>query len=197
MKQMNKLLGISLLLIVIMNLGRTFIPVIQQEINYNVTRVDTFTKSTLKSTTPVDMDFGIIIDKIGANAHVIKNVNPYDENVYQKALVGGISHVDGSAIPGQKGHIFLFSHSSENLFKASKYNSVFYLLSKLEKGDEIRLYYENNTYVYLVQEKKIVPRSTVEFISDNTTEESLTLMTTWPPGTSVMRVLILVTRQQS
>lgn len=191
---MNKLLGISFIVIILVYLGKTFIPVVQQEINYRLNKVETFTKTTLKTVNPVDTDFGVVIDKISANAPVIRNIDPYDENDYQKAFTVGVAHVDGSALPGQKGNIFLFSHNSADSFKSSKFNQVFYLLSKLESGDEIKLYYDKEIYKYSVTEKKILPRSTVEFLSESKVDETLTIMTTYPPATSLMRVLVQATR---
>ncbi len=192
---MNKILGLSILLYIIITLSRIFIPVIQQEISYNLKKVDTFTQTNIKVITPIDAEFGIIIPKVDANSSIVSNVDPYDEIEYEKAFVNGIAHVDGSDFPGQKGNIFLFSHNSTDSFKSSRLNFNFYLINKLDVGDEVRLYYKDDLYAYTVTAKEIVPRSTVEYLSDGKTDETLTLMTTYPPGTSLMRVLVKATRK--
>ncbi|KKS93183.1 MAG: sortase family protein [Candidatus Collierbacteria bacterium GW2011_GWB1_44_6] len=196
MNTVNKLLALSILLYIVITIGKIFTPVLQQEIGYDLNKVQTFSEANLKVIQPLDKDFGIVIDKIGANARVLKNIDPYDENSYEQAFTEGIAHVDGSALPGQKGNIFLYSHNSSDSFKSSKYNFVFYLLGKLEKGDLITLYYENKPYKYKVQDKQIVVRSAIDYLSDNKTEETLTLMTTWPPGTSLMRSVVHASRLQ-
>ncbi len=192
---MNKLLGLSLLVIFIVALAKQFSPAIQQEIAYKTRKVETFTKSEIREIIPVDKEFGIVIPKIEANTSVVKDIDPYDELAYQQAFSVGVAHVKDTSLPGKNGNIFLFSHNSTDSFKSSKFNQTFYLLNKMEPGDEIDIYYEKKKYKYLVTEKKIVPRSNVEYFSDDKAAETLTLMTTYPPATSLMRVLVQATRQ--
>lgn len=162
----------------------TFIPILFQEIKYNVRVIQ---KTEL---TPVDRDFGIVIPKLGANAHVIANVDPYDSRTYQQALTKGVAHARGTAVPGAMGNIFLFAHSSEDFYNAMRYNSVFYLLNKMETNDEIDLYYKNIKYTYTVTGKKLVNAKDVSYLENGAKESTLTLMTCWPPGTNVERLLI-------
>ena len=133
----------------------------------------------------------IIIPKLGANAKVIADVDPFDSRVYQRALTKGVAHAKGSAYPGEIGNVFLFSHSSVNFYEAQRYNSIFYLLNKLEPGDEIRVYYQGQPIIYRVSETKIVSSSAVNYLQAGTGESSLTLMTCWPAGTTYKRLLVI------
>lgn len=175
----------------------TFYPVISVELSYvlsrsnraSVTPSGTNTQDT--AIIPVNAEFGIIIPKIQANARIIANVNPYDSRAYQVALTKGVAHAKDSALPGQNGNIFLFSHSSVNFYEANRYNSVFYLLTKLEKGDEIILYYHKNKFEYSVTDKKIVEPADVSYLAKGTLGDTVTLMTCWPPGTTFRRLVVL------
>jgi len=145
---------------------------------------------------PPDTDFSIIIPKIGANASVRKDVDPYDPKAYHKALQQGIAHARGTSVPPQKGDTFLFAHSSENFYNAGKYNTVFYLLNKLTIGDRFYIVYENNVYVYRVTQTRAVTADAVQYLQNTTTGHTATLMTCWPPGTDAHRLLIIGTRER-
>ncbi|MDP3998057.1 MAG: sortase [bacterium] len=138
-----------------------------------------------------DEEFGIVIPKIGANAKVLENVNPLDSQEYQRALTKGVAHAKGTATPGKNGNIFIFSHSSANFYEAGRYNSIFYLLNKMEKGDEIYLFYKKKKYKYLVTEKKTVDPKDISYLSPQSDKKQLTLMTCWPPGTTFKRLLVI------
>lgn len=164
----------------------TFYPVIGAEVAYTVRSA-----TPVKSVPPVDDQFGIVIPKLGANSRIIANVNPYDSAVYQQALTQGVAHAAGTVFPGAIGNVFLFSHSSVNFYEANRYNSIFYLLYKLEAGDEIKLYYKGDTFVYRVTEKTIVDPKNVSYLTKQTTKKIVTLMTCWPPGTTAKRLLVI------
>ena len=140
---------------------------------------------------PVDKDFGIVIPKINANASVIKDVNYKNPAEYQKALTKGVAHVKGTKLSGQIGNVFIFSHSSVNFYQAARYNSVFYLLHKLEKGDSFYLVYDEELFEYKVTEKKIVDAGAVGYLENLNGKKTATLMTCWPPGTTLRRLLII------
>lgn len=164
----------------------TFFPVLKEEVKYLAKN---------KKTTgiiPVDREFGIVIPKIKANAKIISNVNPYNADVYQKALTQGVAHAAGTAFPGHAGNSFLFAHSSVDWYIANRYNSVFYLINKLERGDKIEAYYKGKKYTYEVFDKLTVGPEDVSYLDPGASGDSatLTLMTCWPPGTSVKRLII-------
>ncbi len=154
----------------------------------------TFNIKQLEVLTPEDPNFSIVVPEIGANAKILSNVNAAKENEYLSALQKGVAHAQGTAFPGEGGHIFLFAHSTDYIWNVGTYNAVFYLLYKLEKGQEINLFYKGQRYVYRVLDKKIVNPDQVEFLTRKTNREFLTLQTCWPPGTAFQRLLVFATR---
>lgn len=170
---------------------------------YSVTR-EQITKKNISSIfnnknnneilSPVDPYFSIIIPKIAANSKIFPNVNPGDENIYLPILQKGVAHAEGSAFPGEGGHIFLFAHSTDYFWNVTSYNAVFYMLYKLEKNDEIDLFFKNHRIVYKVVDKKVVNPSEVEYLTKKTDKEFLTLQTCWPLGTTLQRLLVFAER---
>lgn len=140
---------------------------------------------------PASLDFGIVIPKINANAPIIKNVDAFDSNAYQQSLAKGIAHAKGTSTPDTAGNTFLFAHSAENWLNANRYNAVFYLLYKLEKGDTFSVYYQGKEYVYKIEEKKTVSAEKVDVMKASAYPRSVTLMTCWPPGTTFQRLLVI------
>lgn len=196
--------GIALVAMSVLLFLSIFFPVLKEEIRYqfspkrNDVKVESQEESKKVGTertsenlmVPVDEEFGIVIPKISANAKVIPEVDSQDANIYQRALTKGVAHAKGTSYPGEEGNIFIFAHSSADFFEASRYNAVFYLLSKLEKDDEIDIFYKKQKYRYRVDEKKTVNADNVEYL-DKSSGNSLTLMTCWPPGTTLKRLLVI------
>jgi sortase A len=149
-----------------------------------------------KDIVPIDTAFGIVIPKLGANAHVIANVDPFDSRAYQVALTKGVAHARGTSVPGAMGNIFIFAHSSENFYEALRYNSVFYLINKLTVVDTIDLYYHEVKFTYLVTGKKLVDPTEVAYLTGDQSRQTLTLMTCWPPGTNFQRLLVFADLQK-
>jgi LPXTG-site transpeptidase (sortase) family protein len=164
-----------------------FLPTAKVEINYALNKP----KTPAGQIVPISKSFGIVIPKIGANAKVIAGVDPYNSRIYQVALTHGVAHAKGTALPDQIGNMFLFSHSSVNLLEANKYNSVFFLLSELKQNDEIDIYYNSQEYKYKVIETKIVDAKDISYLNPNSDVKTLTLMTCWPPGTTLRRLLVI------
>ena len=144
--------------------------------------------------TPVDPNFSIIIPKIGANAKVQSNIDASNQKIYLDALNKGVAHTLGTAFPGEGGHIFLFAHSTDYFWNVGAYNAIFYLLYKLEKNDEVDLFYKGQRYVYKVIGQEVVDPSQVQYLTRKTNREFLTLQTCWPPGTTLKRLLVFAVR---
>jgi len=143
---------------------------------------------------PTDPNFSIVIPKIAANAPVVPNINAGDRDEYLKALQTGVAHAEGTAFPGEGGHIYMFAHSTDYVWNVGTYNAVFYLLYKLEIGDEINLFYKGQRFVYKVSGKEIIDPDQVDYITRKTDKEFLTLQTCWPPGTTLKRQMIFAER---
>ena len=173
---------------------KIFYPVLKEEAKYQISnqiqKIDKKENSEKKSIEVIaDENFGIMIPKINASARIIADVDAQNSFVYQKALSEGVAHAKGTAYPGEGGNVFIFAHSSANILEANKYNAVFYLLSKLESGDEIFIYYQKQKFHYIVKEKLIVDPTETKYMNESS-EEKLTLMTCWPPGTTMKRMII-------
>ncbi len=151
--------------------------------------LDNFTR-TEEVLVPPDPNFSIIIPKIAASSKVVPNVNGAIYEDYIKALESGVAHTQGTAFPGDGGHIYLFAHSTDTIFNVGTYNAVFYLLYKLEQGDEIYLFYQGKKYAYKVIDKKTIESHEVQYLTRQSTSEFLTLQTCWPPGTTLKRLLV-------
>lgn len=172
-----------------------FFPILWLEVRY---AARSFTTSSQKTTTlsptpvkPASSDFGIVIPKIHANAPVVKDVDAFNSQVYQQSLSKGIAHARGTSTPDIAGNTFLFAHSAQNWLNANRYNAVFYLLYKLEKGDAFSVYYKGKEYIYKVEEKRTVSAETVEVMKSSAYPRSVTLMTCWPPGTTLQRLIVV------
>lgn len=151
-------------------------------------------KQNIEVLVPTDAEFGIVIPKIAANSTVLPNISVNDKEAYLDALQHGVAHAEGTAFPGEGGHIFMFAHSTDYVWNVGTYNAVFYLLYKLEVGDEVNLFYMGQRYVYKVTGKEIVNPDEVEYLTRKTDREFLTLQTCWPPGTTLKRQLIFAER---
>ncbi|MEK7495509.1 MAG: sortase [Patescibacteria group bacterium] len=167
---------------------------IQNEENAKGLLAQAFNIKQVEILTPVDPNFSIVIPKIGANAKVQSNIDASDQNIYLDALNKGVAHTLGTAFPGEGGHIFLFAHSTDYFWNISTYNAIFYLLYKLEKNDEVNIFYNGQRYVYRVIGQEIVDPSQVQYLTRKTNKEFLTLQTCWPPGTTLKRLLIFAVR---
>lgn len=140
--------------------------------------------------TPIDVDFGLVIPKIKANAKVIANVDPGKTTEYIEALKNGVAHAAGTVYPGEVGNSFLFAHSVGNFWEVNRWNAVFYLLRELSLGDEVDVFYQGRRYIYLVYDKKVVDPSEVGYLNSQANFPMLTLQTCWPPGTTLKRLLV-------
>ena len=164
----------------------TYAPIFRAEINYQLAK-----NQTPVEPAPVDTNFSIIIPKINANTKVIDNVDPYDPKIYQLALTKGVAHAKGTSTPDKAGNTFIFAHSAGNWYQANQYNAVFYLLNKLTKGDKIIIYYQSHKYTYTVNGSKTVSPDQLKYLSSTPGQNQLTLMTCWPPGTTLKRLVVI------
>lgn len=139
---------------------------------------------------PVSTEFGIVIEKINANALIVPNVNPAKEAEYAKALTKGVAQAIGSTEPGQPGNLYLFSHSTDAPWNIIRFNAVFYLLRELDSGDKVIIFYKNKRYDYLVFDKHTVSPSDVSYLTNRYEAPVLTLQTCDPPGTLLNRLVV-------
>lgn len=181
-------IGVIFILISLSIPLKTFAPVISSEIKYKFTP-----PQTEVPVEPINKDFSIVIPKIGANTKVVKNTDPFNSKIYQQALTQGVAHASTSDTPEKSGNVFIFAHSAGNWYQANQYNGVFYLLNKLTSGDEIFVYYQNQKYTYSVDQIKTINSQETNYLNRSFGQHQLTLMTCWPPGTTIKRLLVTAT----
>ncbi len=153
-----------------------------------------------QNTIPKSTQFGLVIDKINVNEIIYPNIDPFNKTSYLPILHKGLAHAKGSSLPSQDGNIFIFGHSSDNPFSITRYNTSFYLLDKLQTGDQIKLYHQDQEYLFQVTSKQTVKPYQVEFLTQNSpqsTSQQLILQTCTPVGTSINRLLVFATPIQS
>lgn len=200
-KKISLILGIALILLGAILFYLSFKEVLFSEVRYTIENIkNEEVKVELNSEDKTEKkdnivflspNFGLAIPKINANANVIKNVDPFDFNTYDKALNIGVAHAKGSSLPNENGNVFLFAHSAVNFYETGKYNVYFYLLPKLKKGDSIYVSYNKKIYTYEVEEVKIVKKDEVKYLQKIKDYNTLTLMTCWPAGMNINRVIVV------
>ncbi len=196
-----------LLLIFIRWLLTTLFPIlwVEAKYQYHQTLQNTFHVPTLKALILPDFswvnftqsskygDYGIRIPAIFLDEPVVFNVDPNNSDQYKKALKKGIAHASSTAFPDNGGIGYYFAHSSSSDLRV-QYNAVFYLLNKLEKGDQIFIWHEGEKNEYQVYEKRITEPNDVSFLNEQYQNESIVLQTCWPPGTVHQRLLVFAKR---
>jgi len=130
----------------------------------------------------------LVVPKIGVSAPIIFS-NSYNEAAIQKELLSGVVHYNKTALPGEAGNSFITGHSSNYWWNPGKYNYVFANLSKMAVGDQAKIYYNGNKFLYQVTEIKVVNPTDVSVLQGTDTP-TLTLMTCTPPGTSWKRLIV-------
>ena len=145
----------------------------------------------IKVLVPKDPTFSIIVEKIGANAPIVHNVDASNKAVYTDALKRGVAHALGTSFPGQPGVTYLFAHSTDTIFNVPRFNAVFYLLNDLVPGDSVVIFFNGKRYNYAVSEKKITEPADVGYFTLKTEEQILVLQTCYPPGTTWKRLLVV------
>ncbi len=146
---------------------------------------------TEKIIQPLSTEYGIVIEKINANAKVVADVDPNVEREYVRALQVGVAEAKGSTKPGENGNLFIFSHSADAPWNIIRFNAVFYLLRELVAGDRVIIFYQGRRFDYEVFDKKIVKPNDISFLTNRYDKPVLTMQTCDPPGTLANRLIIL------
>lgn len=139
----------------------------------------------------------IIIPKIWKNIPLIDSNHDGNSNftemhkVFMEELKNGVVRYPGTAKPGEQGNVFIFGHSSNYPWIQSDYNDVFALIDSLEDGDKIIVYYNQKKYTYTVTDRATVkPGDTKALQARDPNKKEISLMTCWPIGTTLERLII-------
>jgi sortase A len=193
--QLGRGIGAGFISFAVVGVIFSYYPVLKEEIAYKTHKPVKVGFGDLISNSKaedlgLDPFFSIHVPKIGAKAKVLPNVNAGNYNEYTKALEEGVAHAAGTNFPGQGKSIYLFSHSTDSPLNFARYNAVFYLLRKLEKGDRVVLYFMGKEYTYIVEEKVVTEADDISWLKDMEDGERLILQTCDPPGTSLRRLIV-------
>lgn len=118
----------------------------------------------------------------------IQNANVYvDSNDLSK----GLAHLPGSALPGEKGNVFISGHSAIRPSFSIK-QALFSNLTDLKVKDQIIVDTPGSKFIYEVIGFKIVDPSDLSVISaPDTVGRYISLMTCVPPGLNFKRLVVL------
>jgi len=154
-------------------------------INVDVKKQPSVSLPSVADTDEVNLPDCIIIPKINVEAPIIWQVE--DKDILSK-LDEGVVHFKGTALPNEVGNTALTGHSSSYPWKKTKYGQVFSLLDKLEPNDDIIIVYNKKRYAYKVFKKEIISPQDVQVLTSN--DSKLTLITCWPIGTTLKRLVV-------
>ena len=99
-------------------------------------------------------------------------------------------HYPDTAVPGKQGNVVIFGHSSGQWWAPGNYKFIFTLLDKLQPQDKIVIDYQGVRYIYRVYAYKIVEPTDLSVLNQSS-DNSLTLITCTPVGTSAKRLIIM------
>lgn len=128
-------------------------------------------------------EFSLTIPKIKIDkARVQVDSNDLSEN---------LAHLPGSALPGERGNMFISGHSALSRVLPLK-NAFFASLSDLRKGDEILIEANGARFKYQVYETKVVdPKDLSVINAPDQKGRYISLMTCVPPGLNFKRLVVL------
>lgn len=131
------------------------------------------------------------IPSLGIQSPVIY-ITETNEKAYQKALVDGVVHFPGSALPGQRGNVYIFGHSSDYAFSKGNYKTIFALLPHIEMGSQINISdSQAKVFSYRVVNKLVVEPTDLSVLKQDTNKQLLTLQTSYPIGTALRRYIVV------
>ena len=117
------------------------------------------------------------------------NIEKTDVLVESNDLSSGLVHLPGTALPGERGNVFISGHSA--LSPIIK-KAAFAKLSDLKKGDQIEVEAMGTKFTYQVTELKIISPSDVSVINPpDPLGRFISLMTCVPPGLNLKRLVVL------
>ncbi len=155
--------------------------------------VQSFPSSTIPFPEEANKENVIVLPKFDIIAPIKEVESPNLAIIYQQ-LKKGVVLYPGSAIPGQ-GYSIIIGHSSQYPWKPGNYKRVFSLLSELEKGDKIYVFWEKKPLVFEVESKKIFlpwPKGSeiTETVFPPSSQPTLILQSCWPVGVATKRIAV-------
>lgn len=127
----------------------------------------------------ISKDNRIYIPSVKINAKIT-------EGATKENLLFDVTHVERTALPGQKGNSVIIGHN-----KGHPNNLLFTFLYKAKTGDFVAIDYKGKRYIYKIKKIKIVEPEEEPKEIQQTKETRLTLITCYPPNTSFNRIIII------
>jgi sortase A len=112
-------------------------------------------------------------------------------NIFMKELEDWVVRYPWSAQPWEKWNAFIFWHSSNFPWISWEYNDVFARLWQVEEWDIVFSYYGQKKYKYRIKERKVISPNDVGVLKNDNNKKQLTLMTCWPIGTTLNRLILV------
>lgn len=134
------------------------------------------------------IDQNIPIVRVSSESLLKRDWNSLEKEM-QEALKNGVVHYPGTSLPGQTGNIAITGHSSYFPWDPGRFKDVFALLHDVVIGDRIVVYYEQDKYVYEVDNIKVVLPQDIDVLKQ-TPGDRLTLITCTPVGTNLKRLVV-------
>lgn len=134
-------------------------------------------------------EFSIEIPSINVFSPVIANVDPFNPKEYLEKLKNGVAQAKGTSLPGRKGTMYLFAHSSDVPWRITRYNTAFFKLPFVKNGDKIIIRKDGKVYDYKVYEEKTIWPTELSYLT-KPQGNILILQTCVPVGTSLQRLLV-------
>lgn len=161
-------------------------PLDDQVLGVSVQNKDSFPifYSTLERVTKAPYkEFYLTVPKLKIDNALVKvDSNDLSEN---------LAHLPVSALPGEKGNVFISGHSALSRFLNLK-AVLFANLSSLKKGDEIIVNAAGTQFKYQIVESKVVDPTDLSVLNaPDTKGRFISLMTCVPPGLNFKRLVVL------
>lgn len=103
-----------------------------------------------------------------------------------------LGHLPGSALPGEKGNVFITGHSMLPNFATKESKAFFAKLPDVKKGDEIIVDALGQRYTYTVVDLRIVdPKDISVLFPPDSNGRFISLMTCVPPGFNTHRLVVV------
>ena len=135
------------------------------------------------------VEFSIEIPSIKVFSPIIANVDPFNPKDYLEKLKYGVAQAKGTSLPGEKGTMYLFAHSSDVPWRITRYNTAFFKLPFTKVGDKIIIRKDGKVFNYKIYQEKTIWPNEISYLT-KPQGNILILQTCVPVGTSLQRLLV-------
>jgi LPXTG-site transpeptidase (sortase) family protein len=151
--------------------------------------------SEVKTENIVQKSDSMVIEKIGMEAPLVRSPSDSVKDI-ESSLKKGVMIYPTSDFPSEKGVTVVLGHTAPDSWPKINYYGIFNRVNELQKGDKIKIYFQNREYIYTVNRQFLVkPGAELVPSADLTNYENvLFLSTCWPPNIGDHRIIIEAAR---